>query len=247
MKPPNFRSRFFWGVEDDVAFNRGLDGMIDAARMKAGWFAGNNLIAFGRNLGFLRDAKFIAAYQAHAKTLAERGVLWRTATVIWAARQALRREGDFIECGCYKGTTARILMDTVDLGERKYFLYDLFEHDAAMNHNAMPEHGKDLFGFVRDRFQDAPNVKVIQGPVPESFAQGLPDRIAFAHIDMNDAPAEIGALNAIEHRLVPGAVIVLDDFGAIPYHRQHLEETRWFADRGIHVLELPTSQGLAIW
>lgn len=247
MLPPRVRTKFFWGVDDVPAFNAGLDAMVAAAREKRGWFASDNLIAFGRNLGFLDDARFMAAFQAHTGTLIERGIIWRTAVAVWAARQAARRDGDFIECGCYKGTTARILLDAVDLGERRFFLYDLFEHDEAMGHHAMPEHGTGLFGFVKGRFADAPNVTVIQGPVPDSFAQGLPETIAFAHIDMNNAPAEIGALDAIEHRLVPGAVILLDDFGAIPYRAQHLAETEWFARRGIPVLELPTSQGLAIW
>ena len=100
---------------------------------------------------------------------------------------------------------------------------------------------------VKRRFAAFDNVKVVQGFVPQSFEQGLPDKIAFAHIDMNNALAEIGALDAIAERLTPGAVIVLDDFGAIPYRPQHVAETRWFAERGIPVLELPTSQGLAIW
>jgi hypothetical protein len=42
-------------------------------------------------------------------------------------------------------------------------------------------------------------------------------------------------------------MIVLDDFGAIPYRRQHVAETEWFGARGRFVLELPTSQGLVIW
>lgn len=247
MQPPRVRTRFFWGVEDAEAFNAGLDAMVGAAREKRGWFASDNLIAFGRNLGFLEDARFMAAFQAHTATFIERGIIWRTAVAVWAARQALRREGAFIECGCYKGTTARILLDAVDIAPRPFFLYDLFEHDPAMGHHAMPEHGADLFGVVKQRFADAANVTVIQGPVPDSFAQGLPEAIAFAHIDMNNAEAEIGALDAIEHRLVPGAVILLDDFGAIPYRRQHVAETAWFAQRGVPVLELPTSQGLAIW
>ena len=138
-------------------------------------------------------------------------------------------------------------MDAVDLGERAYFLYDLFDHDPSMQHHVMPEHGAGLFAQVQARFAEFPNVTVIQGPVPQSFEQGLPDKICFAHIDMNNAPAEIGALDAIESRLVPGAVIVLDDFGAFPYRAQHVAETKWFGDRGIHVLELPTSQGLVIW
>lgn len=247
MLPPHARTQFFWGVRDHPAFNKGLDAMMEAANEKRGWFAGDNLIAFGRNLGFLDDERFMAAFRTHARNHIERGILWRTAVVVWAARQALRRSGAFIECGCYKGTTSRILVDTLDLGDRKINLYDLFEHDAAMAHNAMPEHGADLFAYVRQRFADCPNVTVIQGAVPDSFAQGLPEKIAFAHIDMNNAPAEIGALEAIEHRLVPGAMIVLDDFGAIPYRAQHLAEREWFAKRGVPVLELPTSQGIAIW
>lgn len=247
MKPPHFRSKFFWGVDDPSEFNNGLDRMIAVARVKAGWFAGDNLIAFGRNLGFLDDPPFRKAWDTHAKTLSERGIIWRTHAVVWAARQAMRLDGEFIECGCYKGTTAHILVDAVDWGERRYFLYDLFEHDPSMAHHAMPEHGPDLFEYVKTRFVDRSNIKVIKGFVPECFDQGVPEKIAFAHIDMNNAPAEIAALDAIEHRLVPGAVIVLDDFGAIPYRAQHLAETKWFADRGRFVLELPTSQGLVVW
>jgi len=247
LKAPSFRGRFFWGVRDVGAFESGLDTLIASVRDKAGWFAGDNLIAFGRNLGFMEDPVFMRAWQMHAGNSIERGILWRTAVVIWAARQAVRRDGDFIECGCYKGTTARILVDTVDLGERRYVLYDLFDHDDTMAHNAMPEHGPGLAGYVRARFSDKPGVLVIQGAVPDSFGPELPEKIAFAHIDMNNAAAEIGALEAIEPRLVPGAVIVLDDFGARPYRAQHVAETEWFAARGIPVLELPTSQGLVIW
>lgn len=246
MQPPHFRSRFFWGVNDPDKFNASIDGLVSAARVQAGWFMGDNLIAFGRNLGFLDDAPFRKAWDTHAKTRSERGIIWRTHVVAWAARQAMRLDGGFIECGCYKGTTARIMADVVGLTDRPFYLYDLFEHDASMVHHAMPEHGPDLFEFVQARFPE-PNIHVVRGFVPQCFEQGLPERIAFAHIDMNNASAEIGALDAIEDRLVPGATIVLDDFGAFPYRAQHHEETAWFGGRGRFVLELPTSQGLVIW
>jgi O-methyltransferase len=152
-----------------------------------------------------------------------------------------------VECGCYKGITAQILMDVVDLKDREFFLYDLFDHDASMPHHAMTEHSSGLFAEVQTRFAGRSNVRVIQGAVPDSFEQGLPEKVCFAHIDMNNAAAEIGALDALESRLVPGAMIVLDDFGALPYRAQHVAETKWFAERGVPVLELPTSQGLAIW
>lgn len=247
MKAPTYRGRFFWGVRDFDAFNRAIDALVDACDVKVGWFAGDNLIAFGRNLGFLDDVPFRSAWQSHAVTAPERSAIWRYATTAWAARQAARLDGDFVECGCYKGTTVRILLDTIDLSQRSYFLYDLFDHDPSMSHHAMPEHSAELFEQVKARFEAFPNVTVIKGSVPESFGQGLPDRIAFAHIDMNNAEAEIGALEVLAERFVPGAMIVLDDFGQTPYRRQHLAETKWFKDRGRFVLELPTSQGVVIW
>jgi O-methyltransferase len=247
LTAPSYRSTFFWGVRDHEAFNRSLDGLVAASNVKVGWFAGDNLICFGRNLGFIHDKPFFDAWQAHTKPGPERGAVWRYATTAWAARQAARLDGDFVECGCYKGTTVRILLDTIDLSARRYFLYDLFEHDASMNHNSMPEHSAELYDKVKERFRDYPNVTIIKGSVPESFSQGLPERIAFAHIDMNNVAAEIGALEALAERFVPGAMIVLDDFGQTPYRAQHLAETKWFNDRGRYVLELPTSQGLVIW
>jgi len=111
----------------------------------------------------------------------------------------------------------------------------------------MPEHGPDLFAQVQSRFADKPNVSVIKGFLPQSFEQGVPDKVAFAHIDMNNADAEIAALEALAPRLAPGAVIVLDDFGQAPYENQHLRERDWFAARGIPVLECPTGQGIVIW
>ncbi|WP_231236897.1 hypothetical protein, partial [Escherichia coli] len=80
----------------------------------------------------------------------------------------LRLEGDFVECACYKGTTARIVCDAVDFSyhpDRHYNLYDLFDHDPSQPHHAMPEHSKQLFSWVTQRFADLPNVTVSQGKV----------------------------------------------------------------------------------
>jgi hypothetical protein len=46
--------------------------------------------------------------------------------------------------------------------------------------------------------------------------------------------------------MIPGAVLVLDDYGWLGYRQQKLAEDPWFAQRGYRVLELPTGQGLII-
>ncbi len=115
-----------------------------------------------------------------------------------------------------------------------------------MNHHAMPEHGKALFEQVKDRFSDFSNVTVTQGKVPDVLRQVAPEKIAFMHLDMNNAEAEVGALDVLFERMVPGAILILDDYGWMGYRDQKTAEDAWFAERGYQVLEMPTGQGMVI-
>lgn len=189
------------------------------------------------------------AFEKHATTEVEKAVLWRLSTVLWGFHNGLRLEGDFVECACYKGTTARIICDTVDFGswpDRHYYLYDLFDHDPSLPHHAMTQHSKELFQQVRERFSGFSNVTVTQGKVPDILAEAAPQKIAFMHLDMNNAGAEIGALEVLFDRMVPGAILILDDYGWLGYREQKLAEDPWFAKYGYRVLELPTGQGMLV-
>ena len=115
-----------------------------------------------------------------------------------------------------------------------------------MVHHSLPEHSQDLFEIVKNRFTDYPNVEVIKGFVPDILLENAPEKIAFMNLDLNNALAEIGALNVLFDRMVPGAILVLDDYGWLWYRAQKEAEDLWFLERGYHVLELPTGQGLVI-
>lgn len=189
------------------------------------------------------------AHAKHASPGVEQAILWRISTVLWGVRNGLRLEGDFVECACYKGTTVRIICDAVNFAaqtNRHYYLYDLFDHDPSLPHHAMPEHSKQLYSSVKERFSDVPNVTVTQGKVPEVLAEVAPRKIAFMHLDLNNAEAEIGALEVLFERMVPSALLVLDDYGWLAYRKQKLAEDPWFDKWGYKVLELPTGQGLLI-
>jgi len=191
----------------------------------------------------------MAAFNAHASGVA-RGIIWRTYVVCWAARHGLGRAGDFVECGCLAGATARIVCDYLGFAQqdRRYFLYDLFVHTPDMQHPRSPLHGPDLFLQVGQRFADLPNVSVVQGRLPDVLHAISPEQIAFLHIDLNSASAEVGCLEMLFDRLSPGAVLVLDDYGwhwGI-YKAQKPAEDRFFEARGYQVLELPTGQGVVI-
>ena len=110
----------------------------------------------------------------------------------------------------------------------------------------MPGMGPQLYDEVCRKFETIPRSRVIKGKVPEILTSDSPDRIAFLHIDMNTVAAEIGALDLLFERVTPGGMIVLDDYGYLPYRAQRDAERQWFAERGYDVMELPTGQGLVI-
>lgn len=243
----NFLNTVFYSTVDYKAFVSGLQQTINQVA-GGGLFAGDNLFTYSKNLSFLEDRNFMDAFNANTDGLEEQSVIWRTYVLAWAARQGLRLEGDFVECGTYKGASARVICDCLEFGEtgRKFYLYDLFEHAAGMAHHSMPEHGEGLYEKVTGRFADLGNVVVTKGKVPDTLSETEPEKIAFLHIDMNDAPAEIGALNRLFDRVVSGAFVVLDDYGWLGYRVQKELEDVFFSERGYQVLELPTGQGLVI-
>lgn len=244
-----YLTNMFFGVRDRSKFFSAINAAIQALNSTTGVFAGDNLFTHSRNLSFLTDPEFMRAYNTHATTDVEKGIIWRIAVVAWAARNGMRLQGDLVECACYKGVTARIVCDYIDFAAqtgRKYYLYDLFEHDETMPHHHMPEHSGTLFDQVKRRFADLPNVVVTQGRVPDSFAQAAPEKIAFMHLDLNNAEAEVGTLEVLFDRMVPGAMMVLDDYGWLGYRAQKLAEDPWLEKRGYRVLELPTGQGLLL-
>ncbi len=247
---PSYFGQVFFGIEKRADFVKGLNMALAALlpNWRRGRFTGDNLVTFGKNLSFLTDEAFMAAVARHAETEIERSIIWRTAVLVWAARNGLKREGDFVECGCYRGTSARIVADTLGFGAvaKRYWLYDLFEYPAGSTHTHMPGMGPELFETTQARFADLPNVSVFRGAVPGVLAGQSPERIAFLHVDMNNAAAEIGALEALFERMSPGAALVLDDYGYHGYVAQRDAERAWFAARGYDVIELPTSQGLVI-
>lgn len=243
----NYAINAFYGVQNFGEFTKGIQQAIDQIPPH-GIFLGDNLFTYSRNLSFLDDAQFMSAFEKNAETVAEKTAIWRLHVLCWAAKNGMRLEGDFMECACYKGTSARIVCDYLDFGksDKHYYLYDLFEHSADMDHHGMAEHGTDLYGMVKQRFADMQNVHVIQGSMPGILHQVAPEKISFMHLDINSAAAEIGALEFLFDRIVPGGVIILDDYGWLGYRAQKEVEDPFFAARGYRVLELPTGQGMVI-
>jgi len=215
-------------------------------------FAADNVILFGRNLAILNDKKFSEACEKNARTDQERSLVLRLNTLTWAASEALRVPGDFVECGVWRGFCSAVIADYLDFDRvpKQFYLYDTFDGIPAQydseGHDAPDFHEAGLYESVVGRFARFPNVKVVPGIVPDSFAQAAPEKIAFLHLDMNSSKSEIAALEVLFDRVSPGGIVVFDDYGWTGYAAQQVAEDEFMRQRGHRILELPTGQGLLI-
>lgn len=140
------------------------------------------------------------------------------------------------------------LLDTFTGIDRRYVLDGEVEIGRMEENRQLIEVG--LYAMAPEpviaNFAEWERVRVIAGPVPETLPQATPEKVAFLHIDMNCAPPEIAAITHFWDRLVPGAVVVLDDYAFHGYPQQHAAMNDFAASRGVRVLSLPTGQGMML-
>jgi hypothetical protein len=237
------------------------------ARRHRAVFWGDRLLTLDKSAGFRDDPALAGAFASVSGAVrydqydGADAISWRLHTLVWAGRRALALDGDFVECGVFKGDMSWALMRALkfEQADKLFYLYDTFtgfpSHSTPADFPDDPGFlgfadriykGGSSYDTVVDRFAPFPNVRVVQGVVPDSFAVAGPQRVAFLHLDLNSPLAEEAALHALFDRLTPGASIVLDDYGWRQFRRQKELADAFFASRGLEVLELPTGQGLVV-
>ncbi len=247
----------FYGIPKSKgdAFKQALDTISDI--YKGQTYYNDMLITIERNLSFRNDQKFMSCYAAAVTNDQERSLLWRLHTLAWAAKNSLNVEGDFVECGVFKGFCSGVVLNYLDFQDlsRKAYLYDTFSglpdktstnEERAWNDYYKKFDADSLYDGVRDKFSSFKNVIIVRGIVPDTFEVAAPEKIAFLHIDMNSVSAEMLALEHLFDKVTPGGFIVLDDFGWVSNRNQMLAELAFMNERGHHVMELPTGQGVII-
>jgi O-methyltransferase len=219
-------------------------------------FMQDNLVALMRNESFFHDSAFTSALMDSAEDDRDTAKIWRLHTCCWAARSALALDGDFVECGTYKGFYAGVIAQYLDFGTlpREFYLYDTFaglpdEWSSELERRqANPGYQWDgVYQDVLDRFAAYPNMHVVKGVVPEAFDSVVPERIAFLHLDLNAGAAETAALDHLVPRLGDGAMVLLDDFGRLEMSDLCQAHIDWWGRHDHTILELPTGQGLVIY
>ncbi|MFF2507806.1 class I SAM-dependent methyltransferase [Streptomyces sp. NPDC058067] len=172
----------------------------------------------------------------------------------WFLERQARQEvhGDLLELGVYLGKSAVLLGHHLQDSE-KFTVCDLFEGDAPDQANRA-EATKSYGSLTRRAFEenylsfhdDLP--KVVQAPSSVISTEVAPRTCRFVHIDASHLYEHVyGDITAARDALLPGGVVVLDDFRS--EHTPGVSVAAWEAvlNRGLRPLCLSTQKLYATW
>ena len=248
--PPKSLVALHYNIKDPKKFKQAVELIQESLKDKVSStiFCADNLITWNRNLSFLREEFYLGLLEGN-NTAEEKSIIWRTYILLYFCKIATNTQGDFMELGCYKGSTALQVVKKIDFKNqnKSYYLYDLFSWNEGDEHTHHSGHDDPkMYENVLKKFSAFPFVNIIKGSIPESFNKGIPDKIAFAHIDMNHPDPESKALEIILPKLSTGGIIIFDDYGWWGYSAQKLALDPIASKHNLEILELPTGQGLLI-
>lgn len=184
---------------------------------------------------------------------------WRVHVGLWTAYSASKLKGDFVECGVNKGFLSSAIMEYLDWNslDRTFYLMDTF---SGIDENYVSPEGRasgilerNMTGFytkdfeeVKKNFSQWKNIQFIRGSIPDTLIEVKTDSVAYLHIDMNNPLPEVAAFNYFWERLVPGGLILFDDYAYKGYEAQNEAMDEAVCKKNIKILSIPTGQGLVI-
>lgn len=215
-------------VKKSLAFRTGLAKYPYVLKCD---YKGDGFGTRGKSLKFMDDPAFARAWEETAAACqAGTGeetpdIRWRAHIAVWAARRGLALEGDFVDCGVFMGVLAQSVCRLTDFASsgKTYWLFDTWsgvpeeglsggDLAVARARNAENYHKRDVYGDARRVFSAWPACKLVRGVLPGSLDLAKIGKIAYLSVDLNNSVAEKGCIEALWDRLVPGAIVLIDDY-----------------------------------
>jgi O-methyltransferase len=150
------------------------------------------------------------------------------------ALDCLRRcDGEFAECGVYRGGTAKILAQLV--ADRPLHLFDTFEGmpktDSSRDLHKAGDFADTDVASVRAYLAEHGNATCVPGLIPDSLEVVKDHAFSFVHVDLDIYSAIKSACEFFYPRMQPGGIMLFDDYGysSCPGARAAVDE--FFADK----------------
>ena len=182
-------------------------------------------------------------------------IRWRMWILTSVAGQTRRLPGDVAEFGVYRAGCARMILSTVGTApDARYHLFDTFsgipDSELTEGERAQGYVGKlsnTSVDYVRERLAPWRDRLIFHvGDVFETIPKADTGDLSLVHMDLNaSAPTRI-ALEYAYERLVPGGIIVFDDYGHGEVNDQRAVVEEFCGPLPENLIALPSRQALLI-
>jgi len=172
--------------------------------------------------------------------------------LISLARQAAHLPGDFAECGVYKGGTALMLARILKDGTNQaLYLFDSFKGlpKATREEERWFSEGEFCFESVeaiRELLSEFKSVHIRPGWIPDTFEDLENTHYAFVHLDVDLYQPTLDCCRYFYPRLVPGGVLLFDEYGFAPARGEKNAVDQFFEDKPEFPIVLPTGQAFVL-
>ena len=177
-------------------------------------------------------------------------------------RKTIDLPGDILELGVYRGTTLMSwanFLEIRNMGDRQkqVFGFDHFEGFQTLNaKDGLKGNGKEEGGFDssvfeeilmdaisifdRDRFIPyKPRIKIIKGDICKTlpkFVKETPGlRLSLLHFDCDLYEPTITALKSLWDIVVPGGIVLFDEYGIRPWEGESKAVDEFFSDKNVQI------------
>lgn len=171
----------------------------------------------------------------------------RCSVLYQLAIQARNLPGDVAEVGVYKGGTAYLLGKVFsESGDKPLHLFDTFagmpEVDASRDLHHKGDFADTSLEGVKAFMNGMRNVSFYQGFFPQTAGPVADRKFCMVHSDVDIYPSAKASCEFFYPRLVPGGVIVFDDYGlsSCPGVIKAVDE--FFADKPERVVHMEFGQ-----
>ena len=168
-------------------------------------------------------------------------------------------QGNVAECGCWRGLSSFQIaynLKTMNFQQR-FFIFDSFEglsefedEDGKPALTIKEENRRKEFACsldqVKDNLKEFDFIDYKKGWIPTRFCDVSDMKFSFVHIDVDLYQPIRDSLDFFYPRLVPGGVIVLDDYGYLAFPGAKKAVDRFLREKPDFFLPLPSGSAFLL-
>ena len=168
-------------------------------------------------------------------------------------------DGDVVECGCWRGLSSYQIATNLEKHHFSgtFYIFDSFEGLSKFDEDDIPLSGlKDEelrkkefacdMNIVQSNLNEFNFIEYKKGWIPTRFKEVEEKRFSFVHIDVDMYQPILDSLNFFYDRMLPGGIIVLDDYGFTYFPGAKKATDEFIRDKKDFFLALPSGQAFIV-